>query len=245
MSERLSPSDGKLIIATVFIPPGTSDSSFSRERPIRPLGAREEQVFLLIADGFGSTIIAKTLGMPMETARHTVKTVKEKLGVPSLTGVILYAFATGIKEQQSDLMDNPLTNREQEVLMCLAIGLSDKAIGEKLGIRRSTAKSHRGNMLRKIGAHTHLRAVSLGLTRGFISLEEVVKPREKIPVLLSPRQKDILELVAAGATNGEIGKTLSLTKQTVAAYMQKILLRTQANSREQAVTYARESGIIL
>lgn len=226
MSERLSPSNGQFR---------------SLEIPKRPLGVREAQVFLLIAEGFGSTTIAKTLGMPLETARHTVKTVREKLGAPSLTGVILYAFATGIKEQ----MGNPLSNIEQKVLMCLAQGLDNKAIAEKLGISTSTAKSHRGNMLRKIGAHTHLRAVSLGLTRGLISLDEVLKPTEKIPMRLSPRQKDILELVAQGATNREIGEKLGLTENTVGASMQMILLRTQATSREEAVAHAREAGIIV
>jgi DNA-binding NarL/FixJ family response regulator len=46
------------------------------------------------------------------------------------------------------LQDEPLSDRETEVLQLMALGLSDKAISRRLGIKATTAKSHVRNVLR-------------------------------------------------------------------------------------------------
>jgi len=63
-----------------------------------------------------------------------------------------------------------LTPREHEVLEWLARGLSNRAIGEQLGISEHTAKFHVASVLAKLGAGNRAEAVGLGLRRGLVAL---------------------------------------------------------------------------
>jgi DNA-binding CsgD family transcriptional regulator len=64
----------------------------------------------------------------------------------------------------------PLTPRELEVYELLGKGLSNREIGEVLGISVHTAKYHVGQILAKVGAATRAEAVSAGLRMGIIGL---------------------------------------------------------------------------
>ncbi len=58
------------------------------------------------------------------------------------------------------------------------------------------------------------------------------------PVRTSPRELSILKLVAAGFSNKEIARTLSLTEGTVKNYLTDILLKLDARDRTHAVIKA-------
>ena len=64
----------------------------------------------------------------------------------------------------------PLTPREREVLELLAQGLSNRQIGERLGISEHTAKFHVASLCGKLGAGSRTEAVSRGVRRGLITL---------------------------------------------------------------------------
>ena len=51
-----------------------------------------------------------------------------------------------------------LTEREQQVLQMIAEGLSNKMIGNKLGIAESTVKVHVKHILGKVGLRTRVEA---------------------------------------------------------------------------------------
>lgn len=70
----------------------------------------------------------------------------------------------------SALQMDMLTPRETEVLRTLALGRSNKAIAQDLGISEATVKIHVGNILQKLGAKDRTDAVLLALSRGFIRL---------------------------------------------------------------------------
>jgi len=61
---------------------------------------------------------------------------------------------------------------------------------------------------------------------------------------LTPREQEVLKLVAAGFTNKEIGKELSITEDTVKKHMQNILAKLDASSRIGAAIKATRAGII-
>lgn len=61
---------------------------------------------------------------------------------------------------------------------------------------------------------------------------------------LSPRQKEVLALVAQGATDNEIAARLCLSSPSVPEYMKRIRKRLGANSRAQAVALALRLGIL-
>jgi DNA-binding NarL/FixJ family response regulator len=61
---------------------------------------------------------------------------------------------------------------------------------------------------------------------------------------LSPREMDVLRLIAAGNTNKEIGAQLGLTEDTVKSHVKNILGKLDANDRTHAVTIALKRGVI-
>jgi DNA-binding NarL/FixJ family response regulator len=53
---------------------------------------------------------------------------------------------------------------------------------------------------------------------------------------LTPREREVLELMAAGATNGDIAARLVLTTGTVKTHVKHILRKLNATSRAHAVS---------
>lgn len=60
---------------------------------------------------------------------------------------------------------------------------------------------------------------------------------------LTPRQREILELVASGLSYKEVGARLIVSENTVKYHMGEVLRRLHLKNREQAVTYALRSGL--
>ena len=64
-----------------------------------------------------------------------------------------------------------LTSREQDVLRLLALGRSNRQIGEELFISGKTASVHVSNILAKLGASSRGEAVALAYRAGLITPE--------------------------------------------------------------------------
>ncbi len=67
--------------------------------------------------------------------------------------------------------DDPLTEREIDVVRLIAAGNSNKQIADQLSIGEATVKSHVTNILSKLGANDRVHAVTIGLKRGIIELD--------------------------------------------------------------------------
>jgi DNA-binding NarL/FixJ family response regulator len=61
-----------------------------------------------------------------------------------------------------------------------------------------------------------------------------------LPDELTPREVEVLKLVAAGLSNSEIADTLVLSNATVKTHINRIFYKTGARDRAQAVRYAYE-----
>jgi DNA-binding NarL/FixJ family response regulator len=61
---------------------------------------------------------------------------------------------------------------------------------------------------------------------------------------LTEGEIEVLQLVAAGTANREIGKALFITEQTVKAHLRHIMQKLEAKDRTQAVTIAVRRGIM-
>lgn len=60
----------------------------------------------------------------------------------------------------------------------------------------------------------------------------------------SKREKQVLQLLAGGKTNREIGKSLFISESTVKFHMHAILDKLEASNRTEAVSIAAQHGII-
>src|ERR1700736_5797143 len=61
---------------------------------------------------------------------------------------------------------------------------------------------------------------------------------------ISPRELEVLSLMAAGKRNKEIGSELSIAEDTVKMHVRNILAKLQVSDRTEAVTVALRRGII-
>jgi two-component system response regulator NreC len=61
---------------------------------------------------------------------------------------------------------------------------------------------------------------------------------------LTPREYEVLEFLAQGLSNDDIGETLSISKHTVARHRENIMRKLELHSRTELVKYAIRKGLI-
>ena len=73
-----------------------------------------------------------------------------------------------------------------------------------------------------------------------------VEAPEYIPVqfLLTPRELDVLHLLARGKSNKEIGANLYISETTVKGHLRNIFVKLKVLSRTEAVTVASRRGLV-
>ncbi len=80
-----------------------------------------------------------------------------------------------------------------------------------------------------------------------LSLEAPARPDlDRVDVArlgLTPREAEVLELVAVGKTNREIGEELYVSEKTASVHVSNILRKLGVTSRVQAAAVAQRVGI--
>ena len=70
------------------------------------------------------------------------------------------------------------------------------------------------------------------------------KPAEEANSDLSPREGEVLQLVAQGATNKEIADSLFISENTVKTHLRSIMEKLHLANRSQAAAYAVKRGLV-
>jgi two-component system response regulator NreC len=88
---------------------------------------------------------------------------------PALAKVLVREFLRRSEAGQGEARE-PLTEREREVLTCIAEGHTNRDIAETLSISIKTVDRHRQNILAKLGLHNRVELVRYAIEKGLISV---------------------------------------------------------------------------
>jgi DNA-binding NarL/FixJ family response regulator len=90
------------------------------------------------------------------------------------------------------------------------------------------------------------------VTRRLISEFSRIRPRQAAPPMalaalheLTPRETEVLRLIAEGLSNPEIAARLVVTEETVKTHVSRVLGKLGLRDRTQAVVTAYESGLVV
>ena len=88
-------------------------------------------------------------------------------------------------------------------------------------------------------------SVTRRLVSEFARLRPTLPPRPDALNQLTPRELEVLRLVAEGMSNGEIADRLVVSDETVKTHVSRVLSKLHLRDRTQAVVVAYESGLVV
>ncbi len=88
-------------------------------------------------------------------------------GMPVMTADVSQALTRGLRQRTAQSGDEDLTDREKEVLLLIADGLSNKEIAEELHISIKTVKTHVSNLLMKCELEDRTQLAVLAHRKGW------------------------------------------------------------------------------
>ncbi len=96
---------------------------------------------------------------------------------------------------------------------------------------------------RRLGAAPLEGAVLAMAGRAGVRLD-AAPPRAAGPDVLTPRERSVLELVADGRTNRQVGAELFISEKTVSVHLSRVMAKLGAGSRTEAVSVAYGRGLL-
>lgn len=94
----------------------------------------------------------------------------EALIAPAITVRLLSSFANAAQTTAVAQPFEPLTQREEQVLLAVARGLSNAEVGETLHISLSTVKTHLASLMQKLGARNRVEIAIWAYESGRMSV---------------------------------------------------------------------------
>jgi DNA-binding NarL/FixJ family response regulator len=174
-----------------------------------------------------------------ESAEEAVRLVRDEL--PDLALLDITMPGGGIEAARKIASICPAT---RIVMLTVSEDEDDLLEAMKAGasgyVLKGVSARELGNVVRSVSAGEVYVAPSLA----FGLLREMSRPRPSDPLAeLSARERQVLELVASGLSNQEIGLQLSLAEKTIKHYMTNILTKLQVRSRVEAALLAARVGL--
>ncbi len=132
----------------------------------------------------------------------------------------------------------------QVVMLTSSENEDDLLAAMEAGARGYVLKGVSGRDLRAILKSVHAGEVYVAPGLAYVMIKGLTKPRERDPLEdLTAREREVLELVALGLSNAEIGGRLGLAEKTVKHHMTAILSKLEVGSRVEAALLAYKAGI--
>lgn len=132
---------------------------------------RDDYVFTALRNGASGFLLKNA---PPDTLIEAIRTVAsgDALLAPSVTRRLVEEFARRPSAPTSSDAADRLTDREREVLVSLARGLTNAEIAEELFVGEATVKTHVSNVLTKLGLRDRVQAVVFAYENGVVTAGE-------------------------------------------------------------------------
>ncbi|WP_116110283.1 MULTISPECIES: response regulator [Amycolatopsis] len=127
----------------------------------------DEYVYAALQNGASGFLLKDTPPDHLVSALRSVAS-GDAVVSPSVTRRLLDRFMSGGGPPRDEAELNVLTEREREVLVLIAKGLSNVEIADKLFLSEATVKTHVGRILAKLGLRDRVQAVVLAYETGLI-----------------------------------------------------------------------------
>lgn len=124
----------------------------------------DEELFGVLSAGACGYLLKDTRP---ERIVHAIRAVAD--GQAVFDSAVANRIISG-RPQGNNNLDEPLSERETEVLDLMAKGLSNKEIGRALWIGETTVKTHVSHILRKLGQGDRTQAVLAAVRAGLVEL---------------------------------------------------------------------------
>jgi len=151
----------------------TATELMRRENPgvkviVLSMHTHSEYVLRIMKSGIRGYVLKTS---PTEEMLRAITTVHQggTFFSPDIARLALNQFIRGASENRQT---NPISNREREVLIAIAEGLSNKEIACRLGVGVRTVETHRERIMRKLNIHS-----VAGLTKYAIQQGLILMPR--------------------------------------------------------------------
>src|SRR5438105_3175598 len=174
-----------------------------------------------------------------ENADEAVRVVREEL--PDLALLDVTMPGGGIEAARKIAAACPAT---RIVMLTVSEDEDDLLTALKAGASGYVLKGVAARELLSVIRSVHAGEVYVAPQLAWRLLGEMTKPRAVSPLdELTAREREVLELVAGGLSNYEIGLRLNLAEKTIKHYMTNILAKLQVRSRVEAALLAHRAGL--
>ena len=136
-----------------------------------------------------------------------------------------------------------LSKRQITILRLIGQGLTDKEIARRLFISPATVLTHVRHLKMALGTKSRVQLVAKVIA---IAGVEWIEPKigHEEGWRLSPRQQEVLRLLAIGKKDSEISNALGVADSTTKTHVQNILLGLGVSSRLKAAIVAHQLGVV-
>jgi DNA-binding NarL/FixJ family response regulator len=157
------------------------------------------------------------------------------LMLPGLSGLDV-ARQLARRAPESNVLILSMHAGESYVLQALRNGAKGYVLKESSAEELIAAIHHAAKGLRYLSAALNQRAIESYSHQA----DGVADPYEQ----LTPREREVLHLVAEGSTNREIGRRLFISVRTVEAHRANLMRKLALRSRSDLIRYAMHRGIL-
>jgi len=185
-------------------------------------------VTVVAAVGDGAAAVAAV-------AEHAPDVVLMDLRMPVMDGIAATQVITAEHPGTAVVVLTTYSDDESisAALTAGALGYLTKDAGRE-DIKRALDAAARGQAL--LDPAVHARLVQL-------ARQGPAATPDGLPDGLTPREAEVLTLIAGGLSNHEIARTLFLSEATVKTHVNRVFAKTASRDRAQAVAYAHRRGL--